>query len=212
MGAELGEDQAARMIEFGELLLRWNRTFNLISRKDQNRLYHRHLLDSLSLVPWLSGNRIMDLGTGAGLPGIPLAIACADRAFTLIDRNERKIRLVRQAARVLGLDHVEAVCGDVALLRPEALYDVVVTRAVAGAAAAWGLARASLAPGGKLLLMAYGQVDRGPGALPGHAETVPDDARIAAQETLTIPGLPHPHGLLVIEHAAIVATPDSTDN
>jgi len=210
MGTELGEEQAARIIQFGELLLRWSRAFNLISRKDQDRLYHRHLLDSLSVVPWLSGTRSMDLGTGAGLPGIPLAIACAVRSFPLIARNERKIRLVRQAIRLPRLENVEAVCGDVTRVVTEKQYDVVVTRAVASAADAWGLARASIAPGGKLLLMAYGQGEER-GALAETAERVLDDGRIAARAALAIPGLPYPHGLLVIERA-VMAPPDSTDN
>jgi 16S rRNA (guanine527-N7)-methyltransferase len=197
LGVTLTEAQAARIIEFGGLLLAWNRAFNLISRKDQDRLYHRHLLDSLSVAPWLFGSRVMDLGTGAGLPGLPLAIACPEQAFTLVDRNERKIRFVKQSVRQLGIDNVEALCGDVADVAPTAAFDVVVTRAVAAAALAWRLARASLRPGGRLLVMAWGQSD-GTGALDA---ALPEDARIVAREALVIPGLAQPHGLLVIERA-----------
>jgi 16S rRNA (guanine527-N7)-methyltransferase len=202
MGVDLCEEQAARLLQFGALLLRWNRTFNLVSRKDQNRLYHRHLLDSLSVAPWLWGQRVMDLGTGAGLPGIPLAIASPDRSFTLVDRNERKIRLVGQVARSLALENVTAICGDVtALAAVEGFqrFDTVVTRAVAAAVEAWRLARPSLAEGGRLLLMAHGQADRGSSG--STAETVPADARIAGRELLTIPGLAQPHVLLILERA-----------
>jgi 16S rRNA (guanine527-N7)-methyltransferase len=202
VGVDLGEEQAARLVRFGALLLRWNRAFNLVSRKDQNRLYHRHLLDSLSVAPWLWGQRVMDLGTGAGLPGIPLAIACPERSFTLVDRNERKIRLVGQVARSLELDNVTAICGDVtALAGTEGFrrFDTVVTRAVAAAAEAWRLARPALAEGGRLLLMAHGQGDRGSSA--STAEAVPADARITGRELLTIPGLAQPHVLLILERA-----------
>jgi 16S rRNA (guanine527-N7)-methyltransferase len=204
MGVELSDDQAIRILRFGTLVLRWNRAFNLVSRKDQDRLYHRHLLDSLSVVHWIEGSRVLDLGTGAGLPGMPLAIACADRSFTLIDRNERKIRLVRQAVRELGLCNVEARCGDAITLAAGAGYDVVVTRAVAAAAESWRLARGAMRPGGRLLVMAWGQ---SAGAI---TSTLPAEARIVARERLMIPGLPQPHGLLVIEEAPAVAV--STEN
>jgi len=200
MGVALTEDQARRIIEFGHHLVHWNRAFNLISRRDLDRLYVRHLLDSLSVVPFLQGARIMDLGTGAGLPGIPLAIACATRAFTLIDRSERKIRLVRRVARQLGLENVEAVCGDAATLAPRAGYDVVVTRAVAAPAQAWRMARAAIAPGGRLLVMAWSQCGAAGGATePVLEDACPEDARIAERHIVAIPGLARTHGLLVVE-------------
>ncbi len=206
MGVELSDDQATRILRFGARLLHWNRAFNLVSRKDQDRLYHRHLLDSLSLVQWLEGCRVLDLGTGAGLPGVPLAIACPDRSFTLIDRNERKIRLVRQAVRELGLGNVEALCGDAVTLAAGAGYDVVVTRAVAAVAGSWRLARGALRPGGRLLVMAWGQS----GGAVAATDALPAEARVVARERLAIPGLALPHGLLVIEEAPAVA--DSMEN
>jgi 16S rRNA (guanine527-N7)-methyltransferase len=207
MGVELSDDQARKIIEFGKLLLHWNRAFNLISRKDQDRLYHRHLLDSLSLVPWMAGTRIMDLGTGAGLPGIPLAIACPHRGFTLVDRNERKIRFVRQVCRQLDVPNVEALSGDVTVVAAAASYDVVVTRAVAAAAEAWRLACAAIAPGGRLLVMASGQSEGGSLG----AEALPEDARVVARERLAIPGLPQSHGLLVIERTRPLANSTELD-
>jgi 16S rRNA (guanine527-N7)-methyltransferase len=196
LGVELDLDQASALIVFGELLLRWNRAFNLISRKDEDRLYHRHLLDSLSVAPWLSGSRILDLGTGAGLPGIPLAIASPRCSFVLVDRHERKIRFVRQAARELGLENVTTWCGDITSSAAPGDCDTVVTRAVAAPAEAWRLARGVLRPGGRLLLMAHGQGEA------GIEEAVPDDAQVVARVRIPIPGLALPHGLLVLERVA----------
>jgi len=211
MGVELTSRQAAQIIQFGELLLRWNRAFNLISRKDEDRLYHRHLLDSLSVAPWLSGPRVMDLGTGAGLPGIPLAIARQDLAFTLLDRSERRIRVVRHVVRDLGLENVEAVCGDIESRATEAVFDVVVTRAVAGLALAWGLARSSIRSGGRLLLMEHGQRDQAPERAEDLQLFAAADARIAGRQALVVPGLGYPHGLVVVEKR-VDSPADSTEH
>lgn len=201
IGVELDVEQASAVIAFGELLLRWNRAFNLISRKDEDRLYHRHLLDSLSVVPWLAGSRILDLGTGAGLPGIPLAIACRQRSFVLVDRHERRIRFVRQAVRTLGLANVTTWCGDITSSAAPRDCDTVVTRAVAAPVEAWRLAREVLRAGGRLLLMAHGQGDA------GMEDPVPDDAEVVARVRIRIPGLALPHGLLVLERVAAGTEP-----
>lgn len=203
--------QAAQIIQFGELLLRWNRAFNLISRKDEDRLYHRHLLDSLSVAPWLSGRRVMDLGTGAGLPGIPLAIARQDLTFTLLDRSERRIRVVRHVIRELGLENVEAVCADIETLAAETVFDVVVTRAVAGLAVAWGLARSSIRCGGRLLLMEHGQRDKAPAEAEDLQLFAAADARVGPRQALVVPGLRYPHGLVVVEKLAEAPT-DATEH
>lgn len=122
--------QAGSLARFAALLLRWNARVNLISRKDEERIVPRHLLDSLAASRWLSGQRIADLGTGAGLPGIPLAVANPERHFTLIDRNARRLSFVRQAVAELGLGNVTVLQQDFAHYRPEPLFDTVVSRAV----------------------------------------------------------------------------------
>ena len=137
------------------------------------------------------------------------------RAFTLVDRSERKIRFVRQTARALGLENVEAVCGDVTALAATdgfIAFDTVVIRAVAGAAEAWRLARTSVAGGGRLLVMAHAQRGAPAGVKEGvKEEAVTADARIVARAALAIPGLQFRHELLVVERAA-AAPSDSIDN
>lgn len=194
LDVELDSAQQRALLEFRELLLRWNRAFNLVSRKDVHRLLPRHLLDSLSVAPWLSGARVLDLGTGAGLPGVPLAIVRRDVAFTLVDRSARRIRFVRHAARALCLDNVSPWCGDVGALSPGDTFDTVVSRAVAGIEEVWRLIGGRLSDGGRLLVMHQGQGRGGapvPGCLPGGC--------VSKRAWLTIPGLEQPHELVVIE-------------
>jgi 16S rRNA (guanine527-N7)-methyltransferase len=148
LGVALGVDQASVLAKLAALLIRWNRTHNLISKRDEARILPRHLLDSLSLAPFLHGSRILDVGTGAGLPGIPLAVADPERSFVLLDRSERKLKFARQATIELGLDNVEIVCADVAEYRPGVLFDTVVARAVAEPIRLWRAIRHVLAPDG----------------------------------------------------------------
>ncbi len=192
LGVQLAPRQVRLLVDFAELLERWNRAFNLISRRDVARLLPRHLLDSLSVVPLLGAGRVMDLGTGAGLPGVPLAIARPDVQFTLVDRSSRKIRFVQRAVRTLELGNVLAWCGDVRERPAGERFDAVVCRAVAELDLAWALAAPRLRRGGRLLVMHRGQgADAGPVA-------PPPGARIVDQHQLRIPGLERPHGIVVL--------------
>ncbi|MEZ5558539.1 MAG: 16S rRNA (guanine(527)-N(7))-methyltransferase RsmG [Pseudomonadales bacterium] len=153
LGVVLSLRQAERLLGFAALLLRWNRSFNLISRQDQNRLYERHLLDSLCLAPWLEGGPVLDLGTGAGLPGIPLAIAREDLQFLLADRNARRIRFVERAVRELAIGNARARCVDAAQIDEPGAFGCVVSRAVTDLATLWRLAAPLLAARGVLLVL-----------------------------------------------------------
>jgi 16S rRNA (guanine527-N7)-methyltransferase len=197
LGVTLIEPDAERVLQFGRALLRWNQAFNLVSRQDVHRLYSRHLLDSLSAAPLLKGCRVLDIGTGPGLPGIPLAIACANVQFMLVDRNERRIRFVRQICADLGLANVEPVSGEVREIAMGRLFDTIVLRAVAPLDRAWVLGEPLLASEGRMVLMASGQ------ATVARAE---NDPRLAAgreteRRAIQIPGLPVAHEIRVIERA-----------
>ena len=192
LGVGLNAGQIERLVRFAALLRRWNNAFNLVSRGDVGRLAARHLLDALSLVPLIVGRRALDLGTGAGLPGIPLAIARPDVEFTLLDRSERRIRFVRQAKLDLSLENVVPVSADYADFRPDALFDTVVSRAVAKPAGLWRDAASLLAADGIALFQV--------GALERDAEL--PDANIESV-SVRIPGLAQLHRVLRVRRHAM---------
>lgn len=142
----------------------------------------RHLLDSLAVLPHLRGERVLDVGTGAGLPGIPLALLSPERAFALLDSNSKKTRFVRQAVAELGLGNVQVAHTRVADFQPEASFDTVVSRAFASVAdMLTGVGRLCL-PGGAILAMK--------GADPTAELTAVDAAyKIEAVHRLVVPGL-----------------------
>jgi 16S rRNA (guanine527-N7)-methyltransferase len=197
LGVALDARDAERVLQFGRALLRWNQAFNLISRQDVHRVYARHLLDSLSAAPLLEGSRVLDVGTGPGLPGIPLAIACANVHFMLVDRNERRIRFVRQVCAELGLTQVAARSGEVGKVVAGELFDTIVLRAVAPLARAWPLCEPFLAPAGRLVLMATGQST----AERSGAEEALESVRETERRAVQIPGLPVAHEIRVFERA-----------
>lgn len=156
---ELDVDTQAltRLQNYTELVRKWNKAINLVSRQDVERFVSRHLLDSLSIAQLVaaqpSAKTALDIGTGGGLPGIPLAILLPQLHFTLADRSDRKIRFLNQVVRRLELTNVNPIATDVALLAQQAeRYDVVVSRAVAAPKLLWDLAQPLLAPQGRLIL------------------------------------------------------------
>ncbi|ESQ13715.1 MAG: hypothetical protein N838_14180 [Thiohalocapsa sp. PB-PSB1] len=126
----LTEDDRERLIDFLLLLARWNRVYNLTAVREPLDMVARHLLDSLSVLPWIRRGPILDVGTGAGLPGIPLALARPDLCFTLLDSNGKKTRFVHQAVLELGLDNIEVVHSRVQAYRPGPKFGTIVARAV----------------------------------------------------------------------------------
>ena len=154
----------ARFEAYEGLIRRWNARGNLVSSRDVERLRSRHVLDSLSLLPWCSGS-LADVGSGAGFPGVPLAIARPGSPVALIERSERKTLFLRQVVIELALDNVEVIAADVdhrgAGRRVSSggrgslagrVFDTVTARAVAPPDVAWQLMRGLLAPDGVALL------------------------------------------------------------
>ena len=132
MGLELPEHAPERLIDYIGLLMHWNKAFNLTAIRDPREMISKHLLDSLSVQPFIGGGLVADVGSGAGLPGIPLAIALPQTQFVLIDTNGKKTRFLTQAKISLGLDNIEVVHSRVEEYRPDNRFDVIISRAYAG--------------------------------------------------------------------------------
>jgi 16S rRNA (guanine527-N7)-methyltransferase len=111
------------------LLNKWNRTYNLTAVRDLDSMVTRHLLDSLAILPWIDSGRLLDVGSGAGFPGIPLALAHPNLEVVVLDSNGKKIRFMQEAKRVLGLDNLEVVQARVETYQPEQKFDTVTSRA-----------------------------------------------------------------------------------
>jgi 16S rRNA (guanine527-N7)-methyltransferase len=153
------------VVRYLQLLERWNRVHNLTAVNGAEAMLDRHVLDSLSVLPWLHGDRVLDVGSGAGLPGLILALADPSRAYLLLDAAAKRVRFLRAAIAELGLAHVEARHGRVEDLRPEAGFATVVSRAFAAPPEFVRRAGHCVAPGGRMLAM-LGQVAAAREALP----------------------------------------------
>ena len=158
LGFVPSDSQLTKLLAYKDLLIHWNRTYNLVSRNDQHRVWERHVLDSLSILPHIKGVKVADIGSGAGLPGIPLSIIQHKKIFTLIDRMERKTRFLRHAALSLELENVSVETlnlsdsSTVRCAEAKTIYDTVVARAVSAPNKVWAMARPLLKQGGLLVI------------------------------------------------------------
>lgn len=131
LGLKLTAEQQQSLLSYLNLLQKWNKAYNLTAVRDPAAMVTYHLLDSLTLVAHFKDKplSVIDVGTGAGLPGIPLAIMFPQSRFALLDSNGKKTRFLQQAKIELGLDNVEVINSRVELFRPEDGFDIVVSRA-----------------------------------------------------------------------------------
>ncbi len=136
MGLFFPVAQQQKLVHYIQLIARWNKAFNLTAVRDVEEMVSKHLLDSLVMQPYLEGNRVLDVGSGAGLPGIPLAITCPHKRFVLLDSNGKKTRFLMQAKIDLKLDNVEIAqtrVEDYQVVQPGQVmhFDVIIARAYA---------------------------------------------------------------------------------
>lgn len=124
-------ESSAQIRQYIDLLLKWNKAYNLTAITDPDEIASKHIADSLIISPFLNGNKIIDIGTGAGLPGIPLAIVNPDKHFTLLDSNGKKIRFLKHVKQQLGLNNVTPVQARVEQFQPEQCFSSVLSRAFA---------------------------------------------------------------------------------
>ena len=175
-----------------ELLQKWNRAFNLTAVRDPAEMVTRHLFDSLVVAPHVGDGALCDVGTGPGLPGIPLALLQRERAVTLLDSNIKKTRFCRQAATELGLRNIEVVHARVEDYRPEQGFATVISRAFSSLADFVNSSRHLVAAGGVMLAMK--------GTYPENEMTdLPSDVELAASHRLRVPGLDAERHLLELQ-------------
>ncbi len=153
LGLCLSAHEQERLLGFLATLTRWNRRYNLTAVRDPLEMVARHLLDSLAIQPFLFGDSLLDLGTGAGLPGLPLAIINPQCQFWLLDSNGKKVRFVRQAVVELGLENVEPVQSRIETYQPGRKFSTIVSRAVAAEEILRAPTAQLLAHPGRVLLM-----------------------------------------------------------
>jgi 16S rRNA (guanine527-N7)-methyltransferase len=141
------------LLQYLELLRKWNKVYNLTAIRDAEQMLSHHLLDSLSIVPYVRGPRVLDMGCGAGLPGIPLALARPDLQVVMMDANAKKTRFVQQAITELKLGNAEAVHSRAEDYTAPGGFDTVTSRAFSSLEDFLGLAAPYLRKGGQLLAM-----------------------------------------------------------
>ena len=153
MRIALDRAQQLALVGYLQRLTKWNRRYNLTAVRDPKALVARHVPDSISILPWVDSGPVLDVGTGAGLPGLPIAIVRPDLSLTLLDSNAKKLRFVRQAATELGLDNLDVVQQRMEQYRPAQSFDMVISRAVASIGAMYRDTAHLVRPGGRFLCM-----------------------------------------------------------
>ena len=176
MSLELDGQARGRLVAYLQLLARWNRAYNLTAVRDPLEMVHRHVLDSLSAMPYLRAGPCLDVGSGAGLPGLVLAVARPELTWVLLDSNAKKCRFLSQARVDLQLENVRVERNRVEDFHPGARFSTIISRALSNLADFVARAGHLLAPGGCLLAMKGRDPDRELstlGKLGEQAEVVP---------------------------------------
>ena len=183
--------QQSLLLEYVKKLLEWNKAYNLVACSDPHDLLSRHVLDSLSVLPWVEGRRTIDVGSGAGLPGIPLAIMNPVQQFTLLDSNGKRCKFLYQLKLALELDNVEIHRGRSEQYNPDERFDTVISRAFASLGNFIDLAGHLMSDTGQILAM-KGQ------PTPEELSAVQLPYNVAACHQLEVPGLDAERCLVII--------------
>ena len=195
MELELPDSAVEKLARYLDLIAKWNRVHNLTAVRETDQMVVLHLLDSLSVLPHLAQARtVLDVGTGAGLPGIPVAIARPDLAVTLLDSSHKKCTFLRQVKTELALDNAEVACERVEEWKPAQRFDAVISRAFSDLADFVQQAQHLVAPGGVMLAMK--------GVYPfEEIARVPATHRVAKVLELKVPRLDAKRHLVFVEAA-----------
>lgn len=190
MGLELQTEAPEKLLAYRDMLVKWNKTYNLTALRDPLQMLSHHLLDSLAILPWITGPNLLDVGSGAGLPGIPLAIARPDLQVTLVDAVQKKTSFQKQVAIELGLNNVHV--HHTRIEEFQGSYAIITSRAFAELADFVRLTHPLLAPGGHWLAMKGQQPDQELAALP-------EGIKLAALHPLAVPGVEGARHLVILQ-------------
>jgi 16S rRNA (guanine527-N7)-methyltransferase len=191
LGLTLGAHTQKRLLDYIALIEKWNRVYNLTAIREPEKMVSHHLLDSLAVAQHLRARRLLDVGSGAGLPGIPLALANPDMQVTLLDSNHKKAAFLNQAVIELDLKNAEVCAERVESWQTQARFDVIISRAFSDIGEFLRITRHLLAPGGVFAAMKglhpYEEIDK-----------LPPGCRVLQVLPLTIPGLEGARHLVLI--------------
>jgi 16S rRNA (guanine527-N7)-methyltransferase len=191
LGLTPNGDTQQRLLDYIALIEKWNRVYNLTAIREPEKMVSHHLLDSLAVVPHLQAKRLLDVGSGAGLPGIPFALVCADTQVTLLDSNHKKAAFLKQVAIELKLNNVEVCSERVESWHTQYRFDVIISRAFSDIGEFVRITRHLIAPGGIFAAMKglhpYEEIDK-----------LPPDCIVRQVLPLAIPGIEGARHLVLI--------------
>jgi len=195
IGIDLSDHQTTQLLAYLGLLEKWNNAYNLTAVRSRSEMLSRHLVESLAISPFISGKQVVDVGTGAGLPGIPLAIANPAVHYTLIDSNGKKSRFLLEVKRALMLANVEIETVRVESWLPTKRFDSVVTRAFADLATTLVRVDHVLTDQGMVYAMKTQQAQH-------EIESLADATRQVTAQNITVPGRDWSFQLLAVQPRA----------
>ncbi len=191
IGLNLPVERREQLLAYLALLYKWNRTYSLTALREQDKAVSHHLLDSLSILPFVPSGNLLDVGSGGGMPGIPLAIVRPELRVTLLDSNSKKTAFLQQTAIELGLPNISVHGGRVEQYHPTVGFTAITSRAFAELADFVGLSRHLLAPEGVWLAMKGVWPQEEIARLPGNV-------RVEAVHALQVPGVDAERHLIVM--------------
>lgn len=194
MNLSLSESQQQQLLAFLALLNKWNKAYNLTAVRDERVMVSRQLLDSLSILPWVTTDHLLDVGAGGGLPGIPLAIVFPEKRFTLLDSNGKKTRFLNQCVLELGLSNVEVIHGRAEECKPDQPFTQISSRAFTALENLVTWCGPLLASEGEFLAMKGQYPDDEVAALPAGWQ-------VESSHSLKVPGADGERHLLIVTRA-----------
>ena len=191
LGITLDQGTQQRLLQYIALMEKWTGVYNLTAVREQSKMISHHLLDSLAVLPYINADSLIDVGSGAGLPGIPLALARPEMRVTLLDSNHKKTTFLQQACIELKLDNVSVISERAEAFHPPVRFDAVISRAFTDLSEFVKLTRHLLKPGGAWLAMK---------GLHPYEELaqLPEEARVEQVVPLTVPGLDAKRHLIIL--------------